>query len=230
MLLGRHAQVGVPVQPAPMLAQTGVGIGSAHGRIGDLQPVPPPSTVHATAAWQQFELGTQVIGMHGAVVRVQSAATQTCVFPQLVPPGCPQPMVLPPPDPPPPPPPRPPLAPTDPLLPPVPPLPPPPSVVAASFVPPVPGPSVAVAGALPQAPRPAIAASATNANPEGQRDIRVVVRRRQVREVTRERKTMAHETAKRMPRFETILGMWWNAGAVPGSRGGRPRWRARRVR
>ena len=142
MSLGRQAQVGAPEQPAPMLAQTGVGTGSTHARMGDAQPV-PPSTVHGIEAWQQFEFGTQVIGTHCAAARVQSAATQTCVFPQPMGEVA-QPMAPPPPDPPLPPPPvapapPPPLPDPPPPPPPDPPLsdPPPPPALA----PPLPSPS-----------------------------------------------------------------------------------------
>jgi len=178
MLIGRQAQVGAPVQPAPMLAQTGVGAGPVHVWMGDLQPVPPPSAVHEIEAWQQFEFGTQVIGMHGDGPRVQSAVTQTCVFPQLMPAASTQP-APPPPDPPlpplPPPPPAPPRPPP-PAPPPVPPRPPPPPPATPDPAlpppppdpalpppdpplsdPPVPPPPPAAASLVPPAPAPSLA-------------------------------------------------------------------------
>jgi len=146
--------------------------------MGDAQPV-PPSMVHAIEAWQQFEFGTQVIGTHTAAARVQSAATQTCVFPQAVG-DVAQPMAPPPPDPPLPPPPVPPVPPpplpdSPPPPPPDPPLSDPPSPPA--LAPPLPSPSWPVTEEVLHA-IPPIATSATSASPDDKPDIPVMVARR----------------------------------------------------
>ena len=60
-LLGKQPQsLGGPAQPAGTIVQNDGGE-STQGRIGDMHPV-PPSTVHGIAAWQQFDIGSHVIG------------------------------------------------------------------------------------------------------------------------------------------------------------------------